>query len=99
MNGVPTVIIDGQYVEVGGGDGCTAAYNLYHDDYDRRMTETGGTSPVDITGYIAAGPSSCSLQATFHLLNDPPRQPGVWPSLSKPLLAGWASARPRFPWR
>lgn len=69
MSGVPTVIIDGKYAEVGGGNGCEAEYNLYLNDYNRRMTETNGTSPVDISGYFAVGQNSGSLQATFTLLD------------------------------
>lgn len=69
VTGVPTVWIDGKYNNVGGGNGCNAEYNLYLADYNQRMNETSGVSPVDITGFFTVGQSAGTLQATFHLVD------------------------------
>jgi hypothetical protein len=71
ISGVPTVKIDGSYTSVGGGDGCTARFNEYRTDYNARMAETGGVSPVGITdGYLVLGGGTiASVQATFTLLD------------------------------
>jgi hypothetical protein len=69
VSGVPTVRLDGSRVSIGGDGGCSVCYDNYLNLYNQRLSETSGTSPVEITGSFAAFGNSGSVQATFRLLD------------------------------
>lgn len=73
MNGIPDVRIDGKYREAGGGNGCGDEIERYSGDYELRMEETGGTSPVRIEGTFQVQAHTAQLSATF-TLEDPQPQ-------------------------
>jgi hypothetical protein len=66
---VPTVRLDGSRESVGGQGGCTGHYNAYRTLYEQRMSETSGTSPVEITGCFSVFEGMGSIRADFRLLD------------------------------
>lgn len=69
VGGIPDVRIDGKIAVVGAGS-CVGAYNLYKDALETRMAETGGLSPVVISGDWSYDATNIYVDATF-LLVDP----------------------------
>lgn len=68
VSGIPHVRIDGKFSAVGAGS-CASAKATYQGHYNTRMTETGGTSPVDITGYYSFFGTSGSFQVNLEQLD------------------------------
>ena len=73
VDGVPNVRIDGKYDEDGGGDGCDSCYGRYLTDYDLRLSETGGTSPVGIQGIFRVQGNTAEITATCTLVDPVPQ--------------------------
>lgn len=72
VGGYPTVKIDGKYEMVGGlggGDACVRMAGYYRDIINQRRAETGGVSPVEITGTFLPLESSVTATATFRLVD------------------------------
>jgi hypothetical protein len=75
VSGVPDVRMDGKYATVGAGS-CVGAYTEYHADYLTRMAETGGVSPVQVTGSYVVDGGLLTVNALYALV-DPVPQTGV----------------------
>ena len=68
ITGYPVVQIDGEY-HADGGFTCGSDYQRYLDLYNQRMAETGGVSPVEITGSFATPGLTGTMQAIFRLVD------------------------------
>ncbi len=71
--GYPTVWIDGVIDEVGGYPmpaGCASMETIYRNDINTRIAQTGGLSPIEITGsFDFAGGNSIVMNAKFKLVD------------------------------
>jgi hypothetical protein len=69
VGSIPHVRIDGKF-KITGASSCYSAYLQYRAKYLERMTETGGTSPVQISdAFLIAEGDRGYAQATFELLD------------------------------
>ena len=66
--GVPTVYIDGKY-KVAGAASCASAYADYRTKLLQRQAETGGLSPIAITGDWAVTGGRLEARAIFRLVD------------------------------
>lgn len=64
----PYVRVDGSRVHVGIGS-CTQTYVALRDLVEERLAETGGVSPVEITGGFIADPFEIHIDAAFRLVD------------------------------
>ena len=71
--GYPTVWIDGVIDEVGGfpmPGGCASMESYYRNDINTRISQTGGLSPIEITGsFDFSGGDTIDMSATFRLVD------------------------------
>jgi hypothetical protein len=65
---VPQVRIDGKYVEVGAGS-CASAYDAYQAKVSQRLAETGGQSPIEISGGYEEREGSLYAYGVFRLVD------------------------------
>lgn len=68
VSGIPHVRIDGLYSVVGASS-CEGAASQYRSRINQRIAETGGMSPVEITGSWMRGEWEVKLQADFRLVD------------------------------
>lgn len=68
VNGIPHIFIDGKYNLLGATSG-DAAYGQYRERIVQRREETGGLSPVEITGSYAAAGGSIVMRASFRVVD------------------------------
>lgn len=69
VGAIPHVRIDGKF-KITGASSCYSAYLQYRAKYLERMSETGGTSPVQISdAFLIAEGDRGYAQATFRLLD------------------------------
>jgi hypothetical protein len=66
--GVPDVRIDGKYRVLGAGS-CASAYQDYSALFLQRRQETGGLSPIEISGSYAITGSRICVRATYRLVD------------------------------
>jgi hypothetical protein len=71
----PYVRVDGSRVHIGIAD-CESTYQSLRALVEARLAETGGMSPVEITGRFLPAPSELRIDATFRLL-DPAQLPDL----------------------
>ncbi len=68
---IPHVFIDGKYNHVGASS-CAGAANTYRSSIETRLAETGGVSPVEITGHHMFDGSTLHVEANFELVDPTP---------------------------
>ncbi len=68
VQGVPDVRIDGKDFVIGAAS-CESAYAQYRQKILQRQSETGGLSPVEITGQYGVATGGVSVQARFRLVD------------------------------
>lgn len=68
VSGIPHVRIDGLYSVIGASS-CDGAANQYRSRINQRISETGGVSPVEITGSWMRSEWEVKLQADFRLVD------------------------------
>lgn len=68
VSGIPHVMIDGSIAEVG-ADLCPLQANTYRDDINTRISQTGGTSPVEITGGMSINGNLVTVTANYTLVD------------------------------
>ena len=68
VSGIPHVMIDGSIAEIG-ADLCPLQANSYRDDINTRISQTGGTSPVEITGGMAINGNLVTVTANYKLVD------------------------------
>jgi hypothetical protein len=68
VDGVPAVRIDGKY-SVNGAQSCDQTSAAYRARIQERFAETGGLSPVQITGSFIPGDEAVRIRATFELVD------------------------------
>lgn len=65
---IPHVFIDGKYDHIGASS-CAGAANTYRGSIEARLAETGGVSPVEITGGHYFEGSTLHVEANFELVD------------------------------
>ncbi len=68
VSGIPHVMIDGSIAEVG-ADLCPNQAITYRNDINLRMSQTGGTSPVEISGGMSINANLVTVTAHFKLVD------------------------------
>lgn len=70
--GLPTVQVDGKYAQIGAAS-CEEVQEIFQGFIEARLSETGGVSPVDITGGFTFNETSGTIWATFDLVDPVPQ--------------------------
>lgn len=64
VSGIPHVVVDGKINEIG-ADVCPNQAGTYRNDINQRLSETGGVSPIKITGNMSVNGNLVTVSATF----------------------------------